>query len=167
MANINEIYLEKCLKGMLKLKPQDGLRVFFTRAYNYVPADPKSNVHAHDYYLYVKVFNECCKEDQSLVQQFPTAIEQFLGKSDIVDAYIAYEILVSKMILTKNGMNRFKIDNSNMIDWFNRINSVFMQHKDRLKEMQYGIAELYENGLEEVIQSSSSIVYEELGVKLL
>lgn len=167
MANINEIYLEKRLKTILELKPQDGLQLYFTGMFNYVPAASKSNVHAHDYYLYVKVFNDCCKEDPSLVQLFPVAIEQFLEKSDIVNAYRAYEILISQMILTKNGMNRFKIDNSNMIDWFNRINSVFMQHKDRLKEMQYGIAELYENGLEEVIQSSSSVVYEELGVKLL
>jgi hypothetical protein len=167
MTNINEVYLKKCLKGILKLEPQEGLQIFFTGAYNYIPADPKSNVHANDYYLYVKVFNECCKEDQSLVQQFSVAIEQFLEKSDIVNAYIAYEILVSQMRLTRNGMNGFEIDNNNMIDWFNRINSVFMKHKENLRKIQYGIAELYENGLEEVIRSSSSIVDEELGVKLL
>lgn len=115
MANINEIYLKKSLKETLERESQNGLRIFFTGLYNYVPTVSGSNVLASDYYLYVKVFNACCKEDSSLVQLFPVTIEQFLEKSDIVDAYIAYEVLISQMQLTKNGMNGFKIDNSNMI----------------------------------------------------
>ena len=158
MSTLNEIYLKKALKGILKLQPDDGVRIFFTGAYNYIPAEPKQNIHAHDYYLYVKVFHACCMEDADLIRQFPHAMEQFLAERSIVDTYVAYEILVAQMILTQNGANSFEVDGAQMVNWFERIRAVFAEHKERLKEIKYGIAGLYEHGMAGAISASSEIV---------
>ena len=167
MSILDEIYLKKMLKGMLKLKPNNGTKIFFTGAYNYIPAAPEHNIHAHDYYLYVKVFNDCCIEDVQLKQQFPNAIEQFLTERSIVDTYIAYEILVSQIILTQNGANSFEVDDAQMINWFERINALFVKHKESLREIKYGISELYDNGMEGVILSYNKIVEKKIGLKIL
>ena len=155
------------LKGILKIEPNNGVKIFFTGAYNYIPAEPKQNIHANDYYLYVKVFNDCCVEDAQLKQLFPNAIEQFLTERSIVDTYTAYEILVSQIILTQNGANSFEVDDAQMVNWFDRINTVFVEHKDRLREIKFGISKLYDNGMEGVILSSKEIVEKKYGLKIL
>ena len=167
MSTLNEIYLKKRLKGILKLEPENGVRIFFTGAYNYIPAEPKQNIHAHDYYLYVKAFHACCMEERDLIRLFPRAIEQFLAEGSIVDTYTAYEILVSQMILTQNGANSFEVDDAQMINWFERIRAVFAEHKERLREIKYGIAEWYEHGMAGAISASSEIVEKKYGLKIL
>ena len=167
MENINEIYLTKMFKQVLINYKNQGIATFFKGTHNYVPVDPKSNIHAHDYYLYVKVFNDLVKEDNKLVEGFPIAINQLIKNDQIVDAYVAYEVLIAQMKLINNKCHSFKINKEQMIVWFKQISSIFMKHKDRLSTIQYGNSKMYENGLEGLIIDSSKQVDKAYGVKML
>ena len=106
-------------------------------------------------------------EDADLIRQFPHAMEQFLAERSIVDTYVAYEILVAQMILTQNGANSIEVDDAQMVNWFERIRAVFAEHKERLKEIKYGIAGLDEHGMAGAISASSEIVEKKYGLKIL
>ena len=155
---VNEGYLRAALKKITKIRPEDGISLYFTGMYNYVPAMPKTNIHAHDYYLYVKVFNSFYADDPNAEALFSAAIDGLLSKEDLVDTYIAYEILINQTILTNNKANSFAAQGQKMVKWFERILAAFRTTDVELVKCQYGIAKMYPDGLKGVINSYSELI---------
>ena len=154
----NEGYLRATLKKITNIRPEDGISLYFTGMYNYVPAMPKTNIHAHDYYLYVKVFNSVYTDDANAEGLFSAAIDCLLSKEEYVSTYIAYEILVNQTILTNNRANSFVVQPQKMVKWFERILAPFTNSDVELDKYQYGIAKMYPDGLKGVINSYSELI---------
>ena len=155
---VNEAYLSACLKRILEICPSDGISRYFTGMCNYIPAMPQNDIHAHDYYLYVKVFNSFFKDDPNIETLFSDAVEILLSKEHIVETYIAYEVLVNQVILTDNADNFFVVKNKKMINWFEKILKIFRNPNADLDKCKYGIAELWQDGLRGVINSYAELI---------
>ena len=137
---INEAYLGTRLRDILEISTTDveAVSTFFSGMHNYCAVMPKSNIHANDYYLYVKVFNIHFKDNPETETLFSKVIEHLLSKNDIVNMYLSFEVLVSQLILTNNRESSFDVSYAKMIDWFDRI-FVFFRNTNKLEKIQYGI----------------------------
>jgi len=157
---LDEVFLAKSLNNLLRISPKDAIRTFFTGMFNYVPAMPKGNIHAHNYYLYAKVFHAYFKDNPEAESFFSSAIESLLATSNIVDIYVAYEILISQLMLVRNAHNSFVVDKVKMIAWLERIFTYLRNAGTVLDEMQYGIAKMHPGGLKAVVNSHADIIYD-------
>ena len=162
---INEAYLGTRLRDILEISTTDveAVSTFFSGMYNYCAVMPESNIHANDYYLYVKVFNIYFKDNPETETLFSKVIELLLSKNDIVNMYLSFEVLVSQFILTNNRESSFDVSDAKMIDWFDRM-FLFFRNTNGLEKIQYGIAKMYPDGLKGVINSYMDVITEKYDI---